>query len=139
MKKVFMMAAVATLMANCNGSKISLGEAMTHEWEIKTINGKALEGKSETVPFIGIDVEKSQIYGSAGCNRLTGALTIDGDASKGSIDLSKMGMTRMMCADMATETKVTEALNRVKGYKLNKNILVLTDAKGDEVMKLQSR
>ena len=68
-----------------------------------------------------------------------GALTIDGDASKGSIDLSKMGMTRMMCADMATETKVTEALNRVKGYKLNKNILVLTDAKGDEVMKLQSR
>ena len=139
MKKVFMMAAVATLMASCNGSKISLGEAMTHEWEIKTIDGKALEGKSETVPFIGINVEKSQIYGSAGCNRLTGALTIDGDASKGSIDLSKMGMTRMMCADMSTETQVLEALSRVTKYSVKGNILTLTDEQGNSVIELKSK
>lgn len=139
MKKLFMIATTAALLTGCNCQKASLSETLTHEWDIEKIDGKVLDNKGENKAFIGIDAHKNLIYGSTGCNRLTGTLHIDGNAKKGSIDLSKVGSTRMMCADMSTETQVLEALSRVTKYSVKGNILTLTDEQGNSVIELKSK
>ena len=110
---------------------------MTHEWNIDKIDGQALENKGEKTPFIGLDVEKNRVYGNASCNSLTGGFKAEGDAKKGTIDLSQMGMTRMMCPDMSTETKIVEALSRVKKYRFTKSgSLILTDDNDKAVIEM---
>ena len=119
---------MAAVLTGCACQKSTMKDAMTHEWNIDKIDGQALDNKGEKTPFIGLDVENSRVYGNASCNSLTGGFKAEGDAKKGAIGLSQMGMTRMMCPDMSTETKIVEALSRVKKYRFSKSgSLILTD------------
>lgn len=128
-------AAAAALLTACSTTgKMASLEAMSGEWNIEKIDGKQLENKGETAPFIGFNAHTNQIFGSTSCNRLTGE--ISADPKTGTIDLSRMGMTRMMCADMTTETAVLDALSRVKKFKIDKSTLLLTDENGKAVMEL---
>ena len=57
-----------------------------------------------------------------------------------SIDLSKVGSTRMMCHDMTTETLMLQALQQVKTFKTDKNTkLMLTDQNGKTVIELKKK
>ena len=72
MKKLFFATAMAAVLTGCACQKSTMKDAMTHEWNIDKIDGQALENKGEKTPFIGLDVEKSRVYGNASCNSLTG-------------------------------------------------------------------
>ena len=72
MKKLFIATAMAAVLTGCACQKTTMKDAMTHEWNIDKIDGQALENKGEKTPFIGLDVEKSRVYGNASCNSLTG-------------------------------------------------------------------
>ena len=136
MKKLFFATAMAAILTGCACQKTTMKDAMTHEWNIDKIDGQALENKGEKTPFIGLDVKNSRVYGNASCNSLTGGFKAEGDAKKGTIDLSQMGMTRMMCPDMSTETKIIEALSRVKKYRFDNGSLILTDDNDKAVIEM---
>ena len=136
MKKLFFATAVVAALTGCACQKTTMKDAMTHEWNIEKIDGQPLDNKGEKTPFIGLDVEQSRIYGNASCNSITGGLKVEGNAKEGTIDLSQMGMTRMMCHDMSTENKIVEALARVSKYRFDKGSLILADNDGKPVIEM---
>ncbi len=73
--------------------------------------------------------EDGRLGGSAGCNRLLGGYTLDGDGLR--ID-PNMASTMMACPPplMDQERAVTQALIDVAGYSLSEDGLALTDAQG---------
>ena len=138
-KNIFYAAMAATLLASCStAEKTTSLAALNGEWNIEKIEGKSIDKSlSENEAFLGFDTAKKSVYGSTGCNRLTGSFDID---ANNVLDLSKMGSTRMMCKDMTTETMVLEALQKVKTFKVDKKgNLLLTNEKGNAVIELAKK
>ena len=128
----------AALLASCSTSqKATSLTALNGEWNIEKIEGKAIDKSlSENEAFLGFDTAKKSVYGCTGCNRLTGTFNVIDN----SIDLSKVGSTRMMCHDMTTETLMLQALQQVKTFKTDKNTkLMLTDQNGKTVIELKKK
>lgn len=138
-KNIFYAAMAATLLASCStAEKTTSLAALNGEWNIEKIEGKSInKSLNESEAFLGFDTAKKSVYGSTGCNRLTGSFDID---ANNVLDLSKMGSTRMMCKDMTTETMVLEALQKVKTFKVDKKgNLLLTNEKGNAVIELAKK
>jgi len=90
---------------------------MGGEWDVVEINGvKVSAAEGQTAPFMGFDVAGKLVYGSAGCNRITGGL--NADAKTGKIDFGALGSTRMMCPDMSTEDAMLGALGKVTAFEI---------------------
>lgn len=110
------MAAMSAAFSSCASSKqaVTLTE-LQGEWDIIELHGAAVvPAQGQAFPFIGFDAT-GRVHGNAGCNRITGA--IDPQAKPGTIDLSKLGSTMMMCPDMTVERNVLSALAEVKRYR----------------------
>lgn len=119
MKKVFVSLCLAAVMAglsSCGSTKNpALPADLDGEWNIIEINGAAVvPAPGQTFPYIGFDKATGRVHGNAGCNRLMGSFDIHAEA--GTIDLSRLGTTRMMCPDMTVEQNVLNALAQVKQY-----------------------
>lgn len=119
MKKIFVslcLAAVTFGLSSCGSTKNTAQLAdIDGEWSIIEINGAAVvPAPGQVFPFIGFNKISGQVYGNAGCNRLVGSFDVS--AEPGNIDLSHLGTTRMMCADMTVEQNVLNALAQVKHY-----------------------
>ncbi|MDO4310931.1 MAG: META domain-containing protein [Prevotella sp.] len=140
MKKIMVFVCAVAALASCGtGQKaVSLSD-LNGEWNVVKINGTDVTASDgQDAPFIGIDADKKRVYGSTSCNRLTGAF--DADPVKGTIDLGKMGSTRMMCPDMAIEDKLLGAFGEVKSFSLKKgSTLMLNNADGKAVIELQKK
>lgn len=109
-------AAVTAALASCASSRqaVTLND-LQGEWDIIEIHGTVVvPAEGQTFPFLGFDAT-GRVYGNAGCNRITGA--IDPKAKPGTIDLSRLGSTMMMCPDMTVERNVLTALGEVKQYR----------------------
>lgn len=109
-------AAVTAALASCASSRqaVTLND-LQGEWDIIEIHGTVVvPAEGQTFPFLGFDAT-GRVYGNAGCNRITGA--IDPKAKPGTIDLSRLGSTMMMCPDMTVERNVLAALGEVKQYR----------------------
>lgn len=102
---------------------------------------------SERTPFLGFEVEqailsgdvsKQRVYGSTGCNRLTGNI----DASKveeGKLIFPNLGVTRMACPDNPYETDFLKLLDRATNISLYQDKLQLKDKDGIVLMTLRRR
>ncbi len=128
---------VASLMACSTSQKTSDAGALAGKWEITAIEGRAVNpAESEETPFLGFDTQAKNLYGSAGCNSLTGTY----HTSKNVLDLSQIGCTRMLCANMETERRVLDALAKVHTYTVGTNsTLTLSDKSGNAVMTLHKK
>ncbi len=120
MKKFYVsicMAGVLTALFSCASTRNAATMAdMAGEWNIIEINGTAVvPAPGQAFPYIGFDTKNGRVYGNSGCNRITGSF--DTGAKAGTIDLGKLGSTRMMCPDMTVEKNVLSALAQVKAYK----------------------
>ncbi|WP_300724908.1 META domain-containing protein [uncultured Bacteroides sp.] len=139
MKKTFLgVAAICAgaLMVACSSNKNVVKTAdLSGEWTIVSVDGQNIN--IEEMPFIGFDLAEKRIYGSSGCNRMMGDLVLDTTAS--TINFGHVGSTRMMCPNMDTESKVLDAVNKVKGYKATADGIALIDEKGKELMTLVKR
>lgn len=127
--------AIALSLASCGTGKQATIADLGGEWVITSVDGKTLS--AETTPFIGINAIDGSVYGNTGCNNLIGSL--DKKQKPGTVDFSRLGSTRMMCADMTSERMVMGMLGKAKGYKLDGSTLTLTDANGNTVAELQKR
>ena len=139
MKKLFAAAVATILMASCatNGNQL-IGGKLGGEWNVVSIDGKAIDAsKADTPPYMGFDVTSNNVYGNAGCNMLTGALKFS--ENNGTIDLSAMGCTRMMCANMSVEDAMLTALSHARKYAVKGDTLTLKNASGKDIMMLMRK
>lgn len=136
MKKVFnlFVAVMAVfVMASCNEKK-SL-EALNGEWNVVAIGEMAVPDSVDA--FMGFNVAEQLIYGSTGCNQLTGAMPAE--VNPETLMFAAMGSTRMMCADMTVEDAMLPALGQVVDFKVDGTLLYFLDAAGNMVVSLEKR
>lgn len=118
MNKVYAMAiaAIIALCTACATGRAAIGLSdIDGEWDIVEVAETAVvPAPGQSYPYIGFDVNAGRVYGSTGCNLLTGTFNVD--AKAGHIDLSQLGGTRMLCPDMRTEETILAALSTVTRY-----------------------
>lgn len=127
----------AFTMTSCKSSKNALEvSALNGEWNVTTVNGQKPEAEREV--FIGMDLNKKNVYGCAGCNRIMGSIETD-ETKPGKLSFSKLGTTRMMCPDMDTESAVINAMKEVTAYKGTAEAIELTNKHGKTLLSLEKR
>ena len=136
MKKVFnlFMAVMAMcVMAGCNEKKTL--DALNGEWSVVAIGEMAVPDSIGA--FMGFNVAEQLVYGSTGCNQLTGAMPtkVGPDTQM----FSALGSTRMMCADMTVEDTMLPALGVTVDFKVDGTNLYLLDRAGNTVVSLEKR
>ncbi len=132
--------AIAALATACGtGSSTAQLPAPDGEWDIVSVGGSTLDTrKADEKPYIGFDKATHNLYGSAGCNSITG--TFKADTRRHTLNLGSMGTTMMLCADMETERQVLEGLGKVKAFAYDsEGNLMLLDGKGAAAMQLHPR
>ena len=94
-------------------------------------SGLDVEGWEATAPSATFTDEA--VGGFTGCNRFTGAYTVDGDA----LELGAIGSTQMACAPPADEVEraYLAALERVAAWRLDDAELVLLDGDDAELLR----
>ena len=132
-KNIFIIAMAAVMASACSSSTADLNG----EWTIEKVNGTAIhKNAGDEIPFLGFEVDKKNVYGCTGCNNLTGTMEIKDNK----LDLSKMGCTQMLCADMTNEQIVLGALEKVNSFSINENgNLILSNKQGKAVIELAKK
>ena len=136
MKKAFnlfvaLMAVV--VMASCAGKKNF--DALNGEWNVVSVGEMAVPDSVDA--FMGFDIAKQLVYGSTGCNQLTGALPAEVNPEMPIF--AAMGSTRMMCVDMTVEDALLPALGQVVDFKVEGDNLYFLNAAGTTVVSLEKR
>ncbi|MGV0954782.1 MAG: META domain-containing protein [Fluviibacter sp.] len=98
------------------------------EWIAMRINGDNVSGNAPT-----LTIENGKAYGSSGCNRYTGSLTLGG---KDALQFGPAASTRMACPGNADQQEAAyfKALGTVTSYHLNNGTLILLDAAYNKVL-----
>lgn len=112
-------------------------EIFEGEWDVTSLRGESITPDDKT-PFIGFRVAEKQIYGFTGCNRITGTADFDLMAT-GVADFSKMGTTRMACADDKYETKFLGALAEATKIELGYTHFSLLNDEGHTLIRFEKR
>ncbi len=148
MRKLFVYLCLITLsvgFSSCKTSKTATSSTVSEtdlngEWKVVEVGGTDISDKAGrgNEAYIGFDVSGQRMYGSPGCNRMFGQLTID--ESKGIISFGTVGTTKMMCANMEVERMVINAVNNVGAYEIESDgTLILKDDRGNVLMKLKKK
>lgn len=101
-------------------------------WIATRINGTAVTGNAPT-----LTIEGDRAFGSSGCNRYTGQVTL---GNNDALQFGPAASTRMACPGNADqqETAFFNALQNVTGYHLNNGSLILLDAQYNKVLEFQA-
>lgn len=124
---------------------------LSGEWnvlEMKGEDGQLMQiTPSDDTPYVGFQVEVSnfsgevatqRLYGSTGCNRLTGSLDVS-QVGEGNLSFPAVGVTRMMCPDNPYEKPFLDCLNQARHVSIYQDQLQLKDAEGNVLMTLRRR
>ena len=136
MKKVMNLLAVVMAviaMASCVEKK-SL-EVLGGEWNVVSVG--ELMVPDSVGAFIGFDLAEQLVYGSTGCNQLTGALPAE--VKPETPLFAALGSTRKMCEDMTIEDAMLPALGQVVDFKVEGDNLYFLNAEGATVISLAKR
>lgn len=108
---------LAFVLSSCSTTKkVPISMALIGEWNIIEVDGGVVvPADNQPFPFIEFNFEKGTVNGSSGCNRFSG--TYDRTAKAGVLSMSNLASTMMMCPNMELESKVLDALGRVRKYK----------------------
>lgn len=100
-------------------------------WVAEDIGGRGvLDRAQSTIVFDA----RGRVSGRAGCNRFMGSYTVEG----ASLRLGPLGTTRMACVPEALgdqERRFLAALETVRGWRIERGLLFLTDDAGDAVLR----
>ncbi len=106
-------------------------------WKLIELMGKPVEfpedGKKE--PHLLFRAEGRRLGGNGGCNNIVGTYEIK---ENNRISFSKMATTRMACPALGVEQQFLEVLQKVDGYNLVGDTLVLNRAKMAPLAKFQA-
>ena len=131
--------AVGLMMTSCGTARKAPVSELGGEWNVVSVMGDKVnvpEGSEQ--PYFGFDTANGRLFGTAGCNRIMGSF--DPKGADGTIDLSRIASTRMMCPDMSLENAILQACGTVTSFKVaNDGEVELCDAAGKSVITLQRR
>ena len=133
MKNLILVVMGLIMMVGCNEKKAV--DMLSGEWTVVSIEDGAIP--SSAGAFLGFDTVEKVVYGSTGCNQLTGAMPVGVNGND--LLFGALGCTRRMCADMSVENAMLPALGKVVDFKIEGDDLYLLDAEGKTVMALQKR
>ena len=134
MKKNFIFVVMSLLVMSACGEKKNF-DVLNGEWDVLSVGELAIPDSVEA--FLGFNITEHLVYGSTGCNQLTGALPVEVNPEVPMF--AAMGSTRRMCADMTVEDALLPALGQVVNFKVEGNQLQLIDGVGKVVVVLQKR
>ena len=104
-------------------------------WQVVAVNGDRMAVNDEM--RMVIDVAEGRVHGNAGCNMINGTVIVDSEQTS-SIQFCSLIATRMSCPDLNKETDLLLALENVTSWKKQgSDHIILTDAKGKELVKLR--
>jgi putative lipoprotein len=105
-------------------------------WRLTHVDDEAVRrdpGQAEA--YLTFDPASLRVSGSGGCNHIGGTYRGNGE----SLELSRMVGTLMACEKgMETERAFLQALERVRGWKIRRDVLELTGAKGEVVARFEA-
>lgn len=104
-------------------------------WQVMAVNGDRMAVNDDM--RLVIDVAEGRVHGNAGCNMVNGTVIVDSEQTS-SVQFCSLIATRMACPDLYKETALLLALENVTSWeKQGSDHIVLTDAKGKELVKLR--
>lgn len=121
------------VIASCNEKRSF--ESLNGEWRVVTIGEMSVPDSVNA--FLGFNIAEQLIYGSTGCNQLTGTMPVESNSD--AMMFGAMGCTRMICADMSVEDAMLPALAVVVDFELQGDTLSLMNAEKQCVMLLCKR
>lgn len=110
-------------------------EGLHGEWNVVELQGRPVPQEDDDVPFLGFDTKNGRLYGFTGCNRMTGSIRLE-ELLAGRADFSRIGTTRMLCADDRYEAVLLSTLSDVRTVTSRHGFLILEDGKGKILVKL---
>ena len=105
-------------------------------WRLTQLQGEpVLSGEGLRVPELMFDGNGHRLYGSDGCNRLTGSYELE----RGQVRLDPVGATRVTCPDDdGMQRRFAEMLARVESWNLLGRQLEFYDARGQRLARLEA-
>jgi copper homeostasis protein (lipoprotein) len=119
------------------GARMANAELEDTYWKLTRLGDEpVIVGERHREPHLVLRSEDRRVSGFGGCNRLMGGYAVDGS----SIRFSQMASTMMACAEGAdTERLFTEALERVRSWRLIGHHLDFFDEAGELVGRFEAR
>ncbi|MEO1987773.1 MAG: META domain-containing protein [Martelella sp.] len=116
-------------LKGCGGNTLDL--LTGQQWSVDKIDGEPLEDVDRPAFEISQD---GQIFGTAGCNRFTGAFAVNGE---GRVAIGPLAATRMACdeAMMKLEQTFLDALGTVDGFDVSIDGALQLTSGGDAVIR----
>ncbi|MFO7831330.1 MAG: copper resistance protein NlpE N-terminal domain-containing protein [Desulfuromonadaceae bacterium] len=122
-------------------------------WVLVQLDGASLDEDQAGAAWLQFQCDPQRVYGSSGCNRLTGSWMAGDDAVQKMeqrspsfttslpLHLSPLGTTMMACSSelMQLESKFLSALARVSGVYLDGDELILLDRAARSVARFKAR
>ena len=99
-------------------------------WKNTRLLGDEIEADDNT-PNITFDLDKMIVAGKDGCNNYNASIKT---LSNSDLVFGDIGSTKMMCPNMETADKFTNAMAVVVAYKVDGNQLIMMDQDGNEVL-----
>ena len=139
---VILVVALVVVSRGCSsGGGKTEGDTLTRlsgDWVLKQLNGQdvsSMLGQGGRAPTMTIGTD-GRVSGFAGINRYTSSLDVD-RLQKGDFKLDGIAATRMAGSQemMDVESKFTQALHEVTGFKLDGGNLNLTRGLDDTLLK----
>ena len=141
MNKIMVYTAVAALGALATAcsttQKATDVQALNGEWNIASVDGQKVNVTEDmNIPTIKFNTSDGTISGNLSCNRIVGSFDVK--AQPGTLDLSGLGATKMLCPDMTVEDNILRAFAQVRGYELAPDsAMLLVDANKNTVVTLE--
>jgi len=124
-KKITFLIALSTTVTACSSAIPPSPETLQGSWKIQTIQDKELLDNSTAQLLFN---EDNNLSGSGSCNRLSTSYNSQNNA----LTINPIATTRKMClpALMEQETRLLQALSKVKRFQLNNGHLSMYDQQG---------
>ena len=99
--------------------------SLAGDWTLTELGGRpAPTGAGGQHPTLRLDTDSSHVSGFAGCNRIAGGFTVDGQ----NIHFATLAMTKMACTEgMELEQRFADALAYTNRYELTASGLTFFD------------
>lgn len=117
-------------------NRLSATSITSTRWFLQTLRGEpAGLGASGQAAHITLQGAEPRVSGFAGCNRISGGYTLQGDQ----LSFGQMAMTLRACTEgEALERAFTEVLRETKSYEVEGDVLKLHDDTGMTIAELKA-
>lgn len=93
-------------------------------WRLIELDGQAVDTTKLNRPAqLTFEAADQRVFGSAGCNSMTGKYTLE---APNKLTFSPMAATKMACPDMSLESKFHEIIAKVNTWSVTEGFLVLS-------------